>query len=431
MRPLALVALPLLSFAAPQRIAVLEFRDRAQLSDFELETITDMVRGASLKLPPERFFVLTRENILESLPPGVDLDTCEGACEVETGRKLGADLVVTGDVGRFGKRLVVRMKVHDTKSGRLMASENASAASLDELGSPIETAARKMFATWSDGPSAPGAAKADVPRGRASPQRPSEPRAVTVARGRRERWDALQTATRERGLARAERLALVDAYLAREEASSPFRADAEALRVAIDAGPNLLATDGFHLDYVLPAGVRIEAGRYRWPTFQLAVFQASFSFTNFAMITTEDLGGTQILDDYARVGFGFVGLGAKRHFGERGRHEVGFLAWPLSFTWAVTECKEGEVGESSSSNSGVRTSERGDAGCNFQLGMLETQVYYRRNWGGLLTEVGLAFNPVWFGATPDVDTRTGDVLEGSHGFFESYPSVQLYGGFGY
>ena len=129
----------------PKKIAVLEFRNTANLTRQESEYVTDLVRGAALRLPRTRFFVMTRENILEMLPPDVDLATCEGQCEVETGRNVGGDYVVTGEILKFGTSLKVTMKLHDTQTSALLASSRASAKTVDALEEPILKAAEEMF----------------------------------------------------------------------------------------------------------------------------------------------------------------------------------------------------------------------------------------------------------------------------------------------
>lgn len=131
--------------AAPRRIAVLELHNPAGLEAPEAAYLTDQVRGAALGLPPDRFLVLTRENVLELLPPGTDLADCVGACEVETGRNLGADFVVTGDVLRFGGELRVALKLHDTKDAKLLAQQEAKARAVADLEAPVRDAARKLL----------------------------------------------------------------------------------------------------------------------------------------------------------------------------------------------------------------------------------------------------------------------------------------------
>ena len=134
---------------ASLRIAVLEFRNPAGLTEQEVVYITELAQAAALRLPPSRFFVMTRENILEQLPPGTSIDECVGECEPETGRNVGTDYVMTCEVIRFGGSLRVLMKLHDTKTSRLLANERASGPRVGALEAPVEQAAGRMFARLS------------------------------------------------------------------------------------------------------------------------------------------------------------------------------------------------------------------------------------------------------------------------------------------
>ena len=147
----------LVCLLAPQRIAVLELRNPASLPAHETAYLTDRVRAAALQLPHERFFVLTRENLVEHLPPGVDLAACEGACEVETGRNVGADYVVSGEVLLLDGDLRVALKLYDTRSGRLLASETASSARAAGLDEPLRRAARGLLVGLDPASPAPSA----------------------------------------------------------------------------------------------------------------------------------------------------------------------------------------------------------------------------------------------------------------------------------
>ena len=80
--------------AAPRKLAVLELRNRAEITAQEADYLTDVVRGVAAGLPAGDWFVMTRENILAVLPPGTDLAKCleDATCDVEVGRALGADV---------------------------------------------------------------------------------------------------------------------------------------------------------------------------------------------------------------------------------------------------------------------------------------------------------------------------------------------------
>ncbi|MCA9559867.1 MAG: hypothetical protein KC583_15065, partial [Myxococcales bacterium] len=112
--------------AAPRKLAVLELRNRAEITAQEADYLTDVVRGVAAGLPAGDWFVMTRENILAVLPPGTDLAKCleDATCDVEVGRALGADVAVFGDIVRFGKSLKVNLKLYDIAGGgRLLAQE--------------------------------------------------------------------------------------------------------------------------------------------------------------------------------------------------------------------------------------------------------------------------------------------------------------------
>lgn len=130
--------------AAPRRVAVLSLKNTAHLSPPEVRYIADQVRAGLLRLPPSQFVILTRENILAMLPPGRVLADCEGDCEVETGRNIGADLIVTGEVLPFGAGLRVALRAHEVASGKLVATVAASGATLEALERPVVQAARAL-----------------------------------------------------------------------------------------------------------------------------------------------------------------------------------------------------------------------------------------------------------------------------------------------
>ncbi len=144
MRALLWTLLCAAAVAAPRKIAVLELQDRTGAAD-ATAYLTDRVRAAALALPRDQFFVMTRENILDQLPPGTDLAECQGDCEVETGRNVGADFVASGELLRLGGEVRVSLKLHETEGGALLATDKASAARIEGLEQPLEQAAQRMF----------------------------------------------------------------------------------------------------------------------------------------------------------------------------------------------------------------------------------------------------------------------------------------------
>ncbi len=128
------------------KLAVLDFKSYAK--DFKPEDVryfSDLVRGATLRASPN-LEVMTRENLLVLLQAsGKDLGGCEGECEVDTGRRIGADAVVSGEVLKVGSRYKMSLKLHETKSGRLLSTSIASGKTIDDLDEGVQRAAEELF----------------------------------------------------------------------------------------------------------------------------------------------------------------------------------------------------------------------------------------------------------------------------------------------
>ena len=129
-----------------KRVAVLELANRAQITSQEVSYLTDLVRKYARALPPKDFIVITRENIIAMLPPDVKLDECIGECEVETGRRIGAHWIVTGEVIRFGQSLRIALNLHHSASGDLRSSSIVRGDVVEELERPIQRATYELLA---------------------------------------------------------------------------------------------------------------------------------------------------------------------------------------------------------------------------------------------------------------------------------------------
>jgi TolB-like protein len=82
--------------------------------------------------------VMTRENIMVLLQSGgKTLADCEGECEVDTGRRLGADYVISGEMLKIGSHFKIDLRMHDTHDGQLLSGATDSGATPDELDANI------------------------------------------------------------------------------------------------------------------------------------------------------------------------------------------------------------------------------------------------------------------------------------------------------
>jgi len=130
-------------------MAVLELhsklKDKAR-EEIDAGYLTDVVRATALKSVPG-LRVMTRENMTVLLEAaGKKLEDCEGECEVDTGRKLGADLVVTGEVLRFGTSYKLTLRLHETHDGQLLSGSQAAGATADELDRNTKAAVLELLA---------------------------------------------------------------------------------------------------------------------------------------------------------------------------------------------------------------------------------------------------------------------------------------------
>jgi hypothetical protein len=115
-------------------LAVLEFRSKLEGADrkaVDVAYFSDQVRAASVKNAPS-LRVITRENLLVLLQ-GKPLEACEGECEVDTGRRVGADYVISGEALKVGSLYKLNLKLHDTHDGRLVAGGVVTGKSVEEL----------------------------------------------------------------------------------------------------------------------------------------------------------------------------------------------------------------------------------------------------------------------------------------------------------
>src|SRR5439155_26575900 len=127
-------------------VAVLEFRDKVPEGQrIDAAYISDQVRSAVKELLPQ-MKVITRENMLVLMQAsGRKLEECEGECEVDTGRRIGAELVVSGELLRFGTQYKLNMKLHQVRSGELLAGAVAAGATADDLDRDLRPAVQRLL----------------------------------------------------------------------------------------------------------------------------------------------------------------------------------------------------------------------------------------------------------------------------------------------
>ena len=80
--------------------------------------LADETRAGTLAaVPKTQYTVLTRENMLSVLKDQEKDATCfEGSCEVEIGRNIGADYIISGQVVQIEGTYLYSVKIHNKDS---------------------------------------------------------------------------------------------------------------------------------------------------------------------------------------------------------------------------------------------------------------------------------------------------------------------------
>ena len=144
-----LVALPFSAAQAKERplLAVLDFDVvDSGLNSREATALTEDVRKVALEVLGSRYDIITRENLVDLLKShGKTLERCQGECETETVRLIGAELVVTGGVARVFGQYKLTLKIHQTDPPKLLAIQDATTKQMDALPRLLNKASEKLF----------------------------------------------------------------------------------------------------------------------------------------------------------------------------------------------------------------------------------------------------------------------------------------------
>ena len=147
----AFIVLALSINAFATYVAVLETAADGSAKDsvslLDRQYLTNVLREQAVKELPatEDFTIMTRENILQMLPPGKAIEDCEGSCLVETGKNIAADFICQARVGRFGSSLTLSAELYETAGNKLIASFNGRGLNVEELLSLVERKSHDFF----------------------------------------------------------------------------------------------------------------------------------------------------------------------------------------------------------------------------------------------------------------------------------------------
>jgi hypothetical protein len=124
--PIAAFLFAAATINAASIVAVLEVTpsgDAVNLSISEYRHLTDELRARARETLPSGYSILTRDNIIQLLPPDDKEAEClaEG-CAVDIGRAIGAEYVSQSFVGMFGGMLSLTVELYESMSGNMLGS---------------------------------------------------------------------------------------------------------------------------------------------------------------------------------------------------------------------------------------------------------------------------------------------------------------------
>ena len=132
--------------AQSKRIAILEFTGIG-VEDAILGKLSDQSRIVSANLlSQDDFLIMTKENMLEILRDmDKDISCAVGNCEIEIGRNIGADYIISGNILHIEGLYLLTLKLHETDSGNLLAGQEIKNPSLVDLISDIQNGSAKLL----------------------------------------------------------------------------------------------------------------------------------------------------------------------------------------------------------------------------------------------------------------------------------------------
>jgi hypothetical protein len=147
------------SFAA-NIVAVLEIipsNDNVNLEVSEFRHLTDELRTRAREtLPRNAYSILTRDNIIQLLPPDEKEAECLAeSCAVDIGRAIGAEYVTQGFVGNFAGMLTLTVELYESMSGNMLGSFVTESEDVKGLLMTIREKAPGLFGKLSESLSEP------------------------------------------------------------------------------------------------------------------------------------------------------------------------------------------------------------------------------------------------------------------------------------
>ncbi|MDR1829149.1 MAG: PorT family protein [Candidatus Fibromonas sp.] len=176
-------------YGQQERIAIMHtVDDRDSIDVYDLGYLTDKLRDIAGKvLPKNRYGIMTQQSIIDRLgsEERAEKECREATCLADLGRKISADYISQGRIGRFSGELTIKVELYRVRNSTLIGSFTGDSKDLRGLLAILEAKAPKLFEEVPGLSPAPAPTPAPVPAPTpppAPPKPPPEPVAAPVAK---------------------------------------------------------------------------------------------------------------------------------------------------------------------------------------------------------------------------------------------------------
>jgi len=137
------------AYGQQERIAIMNTVDDLDSIRFsDLSYLTDKLRDiAGRVLPKNRYGIMTQQSIVDRLgsQERAAKECKEASCLADLGRKISADYIAQGHIGRFSGKLTIKVELYSVKSGNLLGSFTGDSKNLENLLYVLEKESPKLF----------------------------------------------------------------------------------------------------------------------------------------------------------------------------------------------------------------------------------------------------------------------------------------------
>jgi hypothetical protein len=138
---------------AQLRVLVLQMQveqpqDQKQLK--HAKYLTELINSKVILLPQDQYIAITKENLTMLLPSEKTLEECIGECEVNVGRIVGSQRVISSVLFDFNETVRLNIKLMNTQDGAILNTLNLKGKSILDLEEKINQRFMELFQTQSN-----------------------------------------------------------------------------------------------------------------------------------------------------------------------------------------------------------------------------------------------------------------------------------------